>query len=717
MGIGGAETHMLTLAAELVSMGHRVTVASERGELCAELKRRGIRFVRVPLSGKRKLDTRRAYLLLRRLLLSYDFDVVHAHSRLSAFLIWSIRKKDGLEFRFIVTAHAKYRASPAHRLFSVWGDQCIAVSRDIKWHLVRILGVDPERIRVIPNGIDTDLFSPSGRGEKHSILFVSRLDADCSRGAESICRIAPRLAQRFPRGHVTVAGGGSELGRIRSMARKANEVIGKEFVRIVGKREDMAELMAAHECVVGVSRVALEAMSMNKTVILCGNEGALGLLTPQRLAAAVETNFTCRGKGRMAKDSALQSWIERALTLDEKSRKRLHSWGRKIVEESYSADKMVEQTLSVYENRSARGMKIAIGGYYGFGNIGDESVLATLSRELRKRLPGCRLTAFTKGGRSVKGVEGVSFAAGFSPRAILNELLRSEVYVSGGGSLLQNTTSTRSLIYYCGMIRLAKKLGNRCIVLANGIGPLHGAVARALARSALLTSDYVSVRDQDSLLRVMNLTDGRIVPRLSADPIFLPSDRMQPTKESERRLLDCGVRYAVVALKGRGEGSMAIFSAIGEYCRKRRLLPVFISMDAVEDERTAILGAGRTGGVAVRVEGGEDVLRLLSRAELAIGGRLHFLIFALKSGVPFLPICTDPKIDAFSFEIFGLPAISPTGEESELLSRMEDFTLSSDSSLNSFGYIRKELERRAVRDIESILSLCKGERGKFVQTS
>ena len=51
MDIGGAETHILSLAEALSKRGHRVTVAAERGELCDELKKRRIRFIRMPLGG------------------------------------------------------------------------------------------------------------------------------------------------------------------------------------------------------------------------------------------------------------------------------------------------------------------------------------------------------------------------------------------------------------------------------------------------------------------------------------------------------------------------------------------------------------------------------------------------------------------------------------------------------------------------------------------
>lgn len=95
MGIGGAETHMLSLAIGLVKKGHRVAVVAERGELCKELKKNKIRFISAPLSENNILSIIRSYKTLRRVIQQEKFDVVHAHSRLSAYLVEKIRKHEG----------------------------------------------------------------------------------------------------------------------------------------------------------------------------------------------------------------------------------------------------------------------------------------------------------------------------------------------------------------------------------------------------------------------------------------------------------------------------------------------------------------------------------------------------------------------------------------------------------------------------------------------
>ena len=86
MDIGGAETHILELSRELKKRGCDVTVASNGGAYEGELASCGIPHVKIPCHSKSPIHMRRAYKLLRDLILKERFDVVHAHARIPAFL-------------------------------------------------------------------------------------------------------------------------------------------------------------------------------------------------------------------------------------------------------------------------------------------------------------------------------------------------------------------------------------------------------------------------------------------------------------------------------------------------------------------------------------------------------------------------------------------------------------------------------------------------------
>lgn len=104
---------------------------------------------------------------------------------------------------------------------------------------------------------------------------------------------------------------------------------------------------------------------------------------------------------------------------------------------------------------------ILISGYYGFDNIGDESILRTLITSLREKIPDCRLTVLSHNPASTREKYGVEAVERMSPGAILRAVRRCDMLISGGGSLLQDVTSSKSIHYYLFIIRLAKLLGKK----------------------------------------------------------------------------------------------------------------------------------------------------------------------------------------------------------------------------------------------------------------
>src|SRR5690606_33835830 len=113
-------------------------------------------------------------------------------------------------------------------------------------------------------------------------------------------------------------------------------------------------------------------------------------------------------------------------------------------------------------------VRILLSGYYGFANLGDEAILAGLARELGRR--GHEVTALAA--EPVATAAGHGVVAVHRTRGLVGALLRSDALVSGGGGLLQDATSARSLAYYLGVLRAARLLGKRAAVYGQSLGPL-----------------------------------------------------------------------------------------------------------------------------------------------------------------------------------------------------------------------------------------------------
>ena len=160
-------------------------------------------------------------------------------------------------------------------------------------------------------------------------------------------------------------------------------------------------------------------------------------------------------------------------------------------------------------------VRAVISGYYGFKNFGDELILSVLIEHLKSvNVESVVLSSdiqFTKENNKVKAVDR------FNIKNIVEEIKNSDVLISGGGSLLQDVTSFKSLVYYAFIIALGILFNKKVIIFAQGIGPLNNGLARFIVRKILKFCSYVSVRDEKSLELLKN---WKIKVDLVCDPVY-----------------------------------------------------------------------------------------------------------------------------------------------------------------------------------------------------
>ena len=143
---------------------------------------------------------------------------------------------------------------------------------------------------------------------------------------------------------------------------------------------------------------------------------------------------------------------------------------------------------------------ILISGYYGFDNIGDESILRTLVTSLRERIPDCSLTVLSHDPAATREKYGVEAVERMSPLAIARAVRRCDMLISGGGSLLQDVTSSKSLHYYLAIIRFAQLLGKKVFIYSQGIGPIEKDADRRATARALRRADGIVVVDKEKCI-------------------------------------------------------------------------------------------------------------------------------------------------------------------------------------------------------------------------
>lgn len=670
LGIGGAETHIMELTKELHRLGHQVILASNGGVYEEILTELGIRHVKVPMHQRSVGSMLQSLRLLKELIQKEKPDLVHAHARIPAFLCGILHRK--MKFPFITSAHWVFEVTPLLRLMTDWGQRTVAVSEDIKEYLMKNYQVPEDQIHVTINGIDTESFAP---GEKDQTLLkelnlgagpiigtVSRLDESRELAARQLISIMPEVLETCPAAQLLVVGGGNMEDVLRQEAQEINRLTGRDTIIMTGPRTDISRLVSLCDVFVGVSRSALEAMSAEKPTILAGNEGYVGIFSEPALASARESNFCCRGFDASAPEK-LCADLTRLLCMSEPERQTLGAFGRRVVLEYYSVARMASDYLEAYQRllHPPKVIHAAISGYYGYGNLGDDAILHAISHQLYSPEQPVRLTVLSRHPKETARQYGLPAVQRFSPLAVFRTLRRSDVLISGGGSLLQDKTSTRSLMYYLSVIRLAKLLKKPVFLYANGIGPLNQTHSRKQVRKCLEICDKITLRDQASLEELRSLGIVRQDIDITGDPVFT----LKPDHAPEITLKSLGVPEGAKAV---GISVRSLPSAehfIEEFAglcdrlsREDGKTIVFLVMQESEDEGVSeqIRERMTQPSYLAKTPGDpEGMLSLIREMEMLVSMRLHTLVFAANVNVPVVGCVYDPKVAAM-LEMLGMPS-------------------------------------------------------------
>ncbi len=324
------------------------------------------------------------------------------------------------------------------------------------------------------------------------------------------------------------------------------------------------------------------------------------------------------------------------------------------------------------EKEKRRGVVIC--GAYGLGNAGDEAILKAILIEVRAIAPDDPITVLSRSPKETQARHGVKAVHMFDLAGMLSAMGRARLYLNGGGSLIQDVTSRRSLMYYLFTLSAARRLGCKVMMYGCGIGPVNSPDGRKRAARVIdRCVDAITLRDRDSLdtLRDLEVTRPEIV--LAADPaLTLPAS---PPETAAAILTAAGLdperqRYLGITVRpwqGFEEKAPAFAAAADFAWDELGLTTVFIPI--VEDTDTAAARAVASHirrapyAILPSCQRAEDTIALFARMDVALSMRLHALIFAASHGVPLVGAVYDPKVSAFLDEL-GQDLCVPFGQVS-----------------------------------------------------
>ncbi|TNJ64738.1 polysaccharide pyruvyl transferase CsaB [Paenibacillus hemerocallicola] len=312
--------------------------------------------------------------------------------------------------------------------------------------------------------------------------------------------------------------------------------------------------------------------------------------------------------------------------------------------------------------------RIALSGYYGFGNSGDEAVLQSILFALRAEgeRQGIRIEPVVLSIRpeETSRVYGVSAVHRMRLSDVKKALHECDGLISGGGSLLQDATGLKTIPYYLAILKLAQFYRKPTFIYAQGIGPVSRKLFYPFIRNVFNKCEYISVRDEESesLLGKMGIVKGRV--EVVPDPVMgLPLKEGTVLSRQERPIVGVSVRFwnrDRSELDGLAESLRTIAE---QRPVKIRFLPFHLP-DDVEASRYVMDRIGTMPGMSDMdmIENAvhpQDMLAEVSGCDILLGMRLHSLIYAASQEVPLIGISYDPKIDQF-LKRLGMKAAAST---------------------------------------------------------
>ena len=666
---GGAKTHVLSLLQNLNKTITAQLICFREGPFAEEARALGI-----PTQIMGGNNVAHICKMLRRYIQDEGFQIIHCHGSRANMIGALLRHK--LHVPVVTTVHSDYKLDylgrPLSRLtfgnINSWAlrklDYRIGVS-DAMVDLLISRGFPPDRFYTIYNGID---FTPPSI-EEDRLEYLRSLGAEVDENSV-VAGIAARLNpvkdmstlirgyasayRQHPNLRLVIAGDGEERQMLENLAKDLEVPVC--FAGWISGGMDRFYHAIDINCLTSLSETfpyALTEGARYKLATVATAVGGIPYLIDQDVNGFLFSpgDYEALGKalGALAGDAQLRR--DMGCRLYEKASTH------------FSIQNTVDTQLHIYEEILRRYHRpvqkrdgAVICGAYGRGNAGDDAILEAILREMREIDPDMPLTVLSKSPKDTRLTYRVRAIHRSNFIAWRRAMGRSRLYINGGGSLIQDVTSRRSLWYYLNNICTAKRKGCAVQMYGCGIGPILRENHKKLAAELLNRYvDVITLREPNSEqeLRAIGVTKPKIL--LTADPALILPKAEDDVVDST--LLKAGIpphgRYICFALRHwKGfDARSAIFAQAAAYAYETYgLTPVFVSVEKHSDPSAAALAARelRVPHYFLPDAGGAgSIIGVLSRMEVVVSMRLHALIFAAGQGVPLVGVVYDPKVSAF----------------------------------------------------------------------
>lgn len=663
---GGAKTHVFTLLLALQEEIDVTVACVMDGVFYQEIQTMQIKSILMKQKYRNDLTI---ILPLVKHIRENRYNLIHAHGARANFIAMFLRIF--IKIPIVTTVHSDYKLDFSDNFYKKYIytslnilslkfiDYYIAVSENFKL-MLKNRGFSEEKIYTVYNTIDFEqglsLQSKEQFLKKYGIIInediivgiIGRLDH--IKGHSVFINAAALVLQKNPNVKFILAGEGPEENALKQQVKKLK--IEKNVI-FIGFIEDIFSFINSIDINVLSSYsesfpyALLEGALMKKATVSTEVGGVGDLIIENKT-------------GFLSPPGDYKTLSEKILILISNENLK-HTIGNnlyKFAREKFSKESMKMRHLEIYKNilklrkEQNKNFDIVLSGYYGFDNSGDDALLKAVIDNLRKEKDDIKILVLSKKPGQTIEEHCVYSVNRHNFFAILKYFKRCRLFVYGGGSLIQDITSTKSLVYYTFLLRLAKKYGLKLMVYGNGIGPITKKANKKRAKEALSICDYISLREPESLkeLELLGVNIKNI--SLSADPALSIAPK-QVNEILTLEKIDTKQTYFGVSCRSWKDNEInftdKMAQIISDNFVKHNIIPIYIAMHPNDYGilKEIILKSNTSYILLSKVYDVQSLMGIIKHTKFIMSMRLHTLVYAVNVGVPIIGLSYDPKVKYF----------------------------------------------------------------------
>ncbi len=719
---GGAKTHVLSLLQSLNENIRADLVCYMEAEFSKEAREMGI--PTHVFDGGFNTGLKKT----RELIEKGNYDIVHCHGS-RANLTGALLKKH-FDIPFISTVHSDYKLDYLGRPLAAmtYGqlnkmairhmDYRVCVSDSMRRTLIN-RGFDANDLLTIYNGVDFSRPAPSITRREwfdkigcdfpdDSIVLGIAARLDPVKDVATTVRGFAAAAEKNEKLRLLIAGDGMEMEMLEDLCSQLGV---RDRVFFAGWINDMDGYYAS----VDINAIS----SLSETFPYAVTEAArVGIPTVASRVGGLP-RIIINGETGLLFDPQDYKTMSRCILIladNEELRKKLGDAVYEKAKREFSTESTCRRQIDIYKTilkrRSQPRNGVVICGAYGHDNSGDEALLTAIVGQLKSIDPDMRIVVVSKNARRTKTMHELCAIQRGRFFRLRRELGRSKLFISGGGSLIQDVTSRRSLWYYLRTMSLAKKCGCRVQMYGCGMGPLNYDYDRKLAASTInRCADAITLRDPLSLefAREIGVTVTNI--SVTGDPVLNLRGKSDADAVSFmiNNDIDPELDYICLGLRnwpGFAEKSVEISKALQICYDKYGLVPLFMPMNydkdiSITDPITRGLNAPFK--VLPKIEDAELEIAIVRQTKATVAMRLHSLLYAVCGAVPAVGLSYDPKVSGCA-QYLGISCVDFDEITAQNLTDAISAAMSgagSDKLARQFEYVKnaEKLNLKAAREL------------------